>query len=195
MSVTFTPTNYLKGESAFSPVAPPNWWLQEMARFDDKLVIFPSAKAPTFILARRAVRCAGEELHTAIDKHTGKPIPQHPDTVFMRKHRLLRVCEILPGVLWDQRVFQKLAAHDIQRLGGATEVATRLDAMDAKKAAGIQADQDNELHARSTDAYRSYKTRIGERISLAKSQGRGNVIKHPVSVSVRKPSPPASLPA
>lgn len=181
--------NYLKGESAFSPIEPPAWWLHEMWLFDDRLVIFPSAKAPTFILARRAKFSAGEPLHTAVDKATGKPVPQNPDTVFMRNHRLLRVCEILPGVLWDQRIFRKLAAHDIQRLGGANEVATKLDAMDAAKAERIQKDQDSELHARSIDAYRDFKTRIGERISLAKTQGRGTLVKQPVSVLVQKPNP------
>lgn len=183
--------NYLKGESAFSPIEPPAWWLHEMWLFDAQLVIFPSAKAPTFVLARRAKFSAGEPLHTALDKATGKPVPQNPDTVFMHTHRLVRVCEILPGVLWDQRVFQKLAAHDIQRLGGATEVANRLDAMDAAKAATIQRTQEDEIHARSIDAYRDYKSRIGERISLAKSQGRGTLVKKPVSVLVQKPIPSA----
>lgn len=183
------PRNYLRGESTFTVDAPPDWWLREMALFDPLLVIFPSAKAPTFILARRAQYSAGETLHDAKDKETGKPIPQNPDTVFMRKHRLVRVCELLPGVLWDQRVFQKLAAHDIHRLGGPKKVADILDARDENDRAKIDRDQTDELVARSREAYRGYKYRVGERMSLAKSSGRGTLVKKPVSVQVRTPTP------
>lgn len=190
MSATSATTNLLKGDSNFTPTPPPAWWLREMALFDDQLVIFPSAKAPTFILARRARRSAGEPLHSEpIDTLTGKKTPQNPDTVFMHFNRLVRVCEILPGVIWDQRVFQKLAAHDIWRLGGASEVANKLDAIDDAKRVAVQKDIDAEGDARARDAYKGYKTRIGERLSLAKSQGRGDVKKTPVSVLVSKPQP------
>lgn len=163
---------------------PPAWWLHELELFDDRLVIFPSQQKMTFVLARRATRSKGESPHDA------KGVTQNPDTLIMATHRLVRVCEILPGVIWDQRVFQKLAAHDIQRLGGATAVADRLDAMDAARDAKIRKDQDDEVTARARAGYLGYKTRIGERISLAKSQGRGTLKTQPVSVPVRKPSTP-----
>ena len=163
---------------------PPAWWLHEMALFDDKLVIFPSQLRMTFILARRATRSAGESPHDV------KGLSQNLDTLIMAKHRLVRVCEILPGVIWDQRVFQRLAAHDIHRLGGARAVADRLDAMDDARRKQVQKDQDDEITQRAKAGYRDYKTRIGERISLAKTQGRGTLKKKTVSVSVRKPSTP-----
>lgn len=177
--------NWLKGvPNPFQVTAPPDWWLRELALFDPKLVIFPSQKRMTFILARKATRSAGESLHDV------KGVTQHPDTLLMRANRLVRVCEILPGVLWDQRIFQKLAAHDIQRLGGASEVATKLDAMDAAHEARVQRTQDADLEALSSDAYKHYKSRIGERLSLAPNRhGRGTVKKNPVSVHVRMPSP------
>lgn len=154
-----------------------------MALFDDKLVLFPSSKNATFILARRATRSGGESLHDV------KGLTQNPDTLFMNAHKLVRVCEILPGAIWNQRIFQKLAAHDIRRQGGPTEVANKLDAMDAKHRESVQRTQDSDGDAINRAAYRSYKTRIGERLSLAKSQGRGDVIKQPVSVLVSKPQP------
>lgn len=182
--------NLLKGDSNFTPTPPPAWWLREMALFDPELRIFPSAQAPTFILARVARVSGGEPLHSEpIDTLTGKKTPQNPDTVYMHFRGLVRVCEILPGVIWDMRVFQRLANHDIRRLGGAAEVANRLDAMDEAKRASIQRDIDDEGAARSRDAYKGYKTRIGERLSLAKSQGRGDIHKTPVSVLVSKPTP------
>lgn len=163
---------------------PPAWWLKEMALFDDKLVIFPSQQKMTFVLARRATKSKGESPHDA------KGLTQNPDTLIMATHRLVRVCEILPGVIWDQRVFQKLAAHDIHRLGGARAVADRLDAMDAKRDADVRKAQEDEITQRAKAGYRDYKTRIGERISLAKTQGRGTLKKKPISVSVRKSSTP-----
>lgn len=180
-------SNWLRVANPFDMVQPPEWWLKEMMLFDDKLVIFPSQLRMTFILARRATRTKGESPHGV------KGLTQNPDTLIMASHRLVRVCEILPGVIWDQRVFQKLAAHDIHRLGGASEVANRLDAMDAAKAQRIQADQENEVTARASDGYKAYKHTIGERISLAPNKhGRGVVKKNPVSVHVQKPIPPAS---
>lgn len=155
-----------------------------MALFDDRLVIFPSQKRATMILARKATRSAGESPHGI------RGLSQNPDTLLMAEHRLVRVCEILPGNLWDQRIFQKLAAHDIQRLGGAKAVADLLDARDDKRDAAIRRQQEDDLHAISLEAYRGYKHRLGERISLANPHGRGTVKKRPISVNVRKPQSP-----
>lgn len=190
MATTWTPTNLWKGQSNFSPTPPPTWWLEELHKFDDQLVMFPSAKAPTFILARKARISKGEPLHSEpADVHTGKKLPQNPDTVYMHFNRLVRVCEIMPGNLWDMRVFARLAAVDIRRQGGAAEFANRLDAADEARAKQVQRSIDDEGDARSRAAYRGYKSRIGERLTMAKTQGVGTLVKKPISVLVRKPSP------
>lgn len=185
--------NYWTGPNPAGLIPPPTWWLDEMRKFDSYLVLFPSIRQKgVYIMGRRAKHSHGEALHDARDSGTGKILPQNPDTVFMHEHRLVRVCAIAPGVLWDMRVFAKLAAHDIRRLGGATVVADRLDAMDEKNRHRIDIAQHDEVTARSRSAYLGYKTRIGERISLAKSQGRGTLVKKPVSVSVRQSSIPST---
>ena len=177
----------LRVANPFGVVEPPAWWLNEMRLFDDRLVIFPSQKRATMILARKATRSRGESLHDI------KGVTQNPDTIIMAEHRLVRVCEILPGVIWDMRVFQKLAAHDIQRLGGANRVADLLDARDQKQREQIERTQHDDLHAISSDAYAAYKTRIGERLSLAPNpHGRGTVTPNKVSVHVQAPSHPPS---
>lgn len=177
--------NVLRVPNPFQMTRPPAWWLNEMELFDPQLVIFPSQARMVFVLARRATKSAGESLHDV------KGLTQNPDTLLMHKHRLVRVCEILPGVIWDQRVFQKLANHDIRRLGGPKAVADRLDAQDTKRRETLQKDQDNEVTARASDAYRAYKYKIGERLSLtpANKHGRGDLHKTPVSVHVQKPIP------
>jgi hypothetical protein len=168
----------------FGMTYPPKWWLQEMWKFDDKLVIFPSQKNQTFILARRASRSAGEPLHDV------KGVSQNPDTIFMNRHKLVRVCEIVAGTIWDMRVFARLAAHDIHRLGGHKKVSQLLEAMDEKRAQTLQRDQEAEVDARAHDAYKAMKFAIGERISMAPNKhGRGSVKKKPVSVHVRAPKP------
>lgn len=178
--------NYLRVANPFHLTAPPAWWLQEMRLFDPQLVIFPSQKRMTFILARRATRSRGESPHDV------KGLSQNPDTLIMASNRLVRVCEILPGVIWDQRVFQKLAAHDIERLGGAAETANKIEARERTQQAAVQRAQEDEIHNRSVDAYRAYKSSIGERLSLAAtSHGRGIVKRNPVSVHVQKPIPSA----
>ena len=181
--------NTLRVPNPFQMTPPPAWWLKEMDLFDKRLVIFPSQQRMTFILARRAVRSKGESPHDL------KGITQNPDTLIMASNRLVRVCEILPGVIWDQRVFQKLAAHDIERQGGPREVANRLDAMDLKRQERLQKDQENEVAARAEDAYRAYAYKTGTRISLTPSgqHGRGETTPNKVSVHVQKPVPPARL--
>jgi hypothetical protein len=172
----------------FGVAYPPKWWLNEMWLFDDQLVIFPSQKAQTFILARRATRSKGESPHDV------KGVSQNPDTILMSRHRLVRVCEILPGVIWDNRVFQRLAAHDIQRLGGHKEVSLKLEAMDRQREDRINRRLEADGDAIARDAYKGMKYKIGERISLTPSgkHGRGDLHKKPVSVHVQKPSiPPA----
>ena len=166
---------------------PPAWWLKEMGLFDSRLVIFPSQQRMTFVLARRAVKTRGESPHDA------KGVTQNPDTLIMASNRLVRVCEILPGTIWDQRVFMKLAAHDIERQGGAREVANRLDAMDLRKREAIQREQENEVAARAADGYKAYAYKTGQRISLTPTgkHGRGAHTPHAVSVHVQKPNPPA----
>lgn len=177
----------LRVTNPFGVQEPPAWWLREMQLFDDRLVIFPSQKRATMILARKATRSRGESVHDI------KGVTQNPDTLLMAEHRLVRVCEILPGVIWDMRVFAKLAAHDIQRLGGATRVADMLDARDEKRRESIERTQQDDLHAISGDAYRAYKTRLGERLSLAPNpHGRGTVTPNRVSVHVRTPTHPPS---
>jgi hypothetical protein len=160
-----------------------------MDLFDPKLVVFPSQKRMTFILARRCTRTMGASPHDV------KGLSQNPDTIIMASNRLIKVCEILPGVIWDMRIFAKLAAHDIERLGGASEVANKLDAMDAKKRDEIQRDQDNEVTARAEAGYRAYAYRTGARISLTPTgqHGRGDTTPNKVSVHVQKPDPPARL--
>ncbi len=178
--------NTLDVSNPFQVTPPPAWWLHELDLFDPRLVIFPSQKRATFILARRATRSAGEMLHGV------KGLAENPDTLIMANNKLVRVCEIMPGVVWDQRVFQKLAAHDIERQGGAAEVANKLDAMDAKRADTIQKDQENEVAARASDGYKALKYVSGERVSLTPTGKHGRGPHTPNRVSVHaKPSPPA----
>lgn len=176
-------SNILRCSNPFQMVRPPKWWLEEMKRFDSDLVIFPSQTRMVFVLARRAKHSAGETLHTV------SGITQNPDTILMNRNKLVRVCEILPGVLWDMRVFQRLANHDIRRQGGPKAVADKLDRMDEKKRETIQRDQDSEVEARARDAYKLYGYKNGSRISLANRNGRGDVKKNPVSVRVPAPIP------
>jgi hypothetical protein len=176
-------SNILRCANPFQMTRPPKWWLNEMHLFDPELVIFPSQQRMVFVLARRAKHSAGESLHDV------KGLTQNPDTILMNRNKLVRVCEILPGVIWDQRVFKRLANHDIRRLGGPRAVADRLEAMDEKKRKTIQRDQDSEVEARARDAYKLYGYKTGSRISLANHNGRGDVKKNPVSVRVPAPIP------
>jgi hypothetical protein len=180
-------TNTLRCPNPFQIAEPPDWWLREMDLFDPKLVVFPSQKRMTFILARRCTRTKGESPHDV------KGLSQNPDTILMASNRLIKVCEILPGVIWDQRIFQKLAAHDIERQGGASEVANKLDAMDLKKRETDQRVQEAEVAARASDAYKAYAYKTGARISLnpANKHGRGDTTPNKVSVHVQKPTPSA----
>lgn len=182
--------NLLAVDNPFQLLPPPAGWLREMELFDDRLVLFPSQRGMTFILARRAVKSKGESPHDV------KGLSQNPDTLIMAANRLVRVCEILPGVIWDMRVFQKLAAHDIQRQGGPTEVANKLEEMDRVRRDTLQKDQNDAVTERARDGYKAYQYKVGGRISLTPTSkhGRGATAITPNKVSVHaKPVPPAPL--
>jgi hypothetical protein len=182
--------NFLRVANPFQIEAPPEWWLREMDLFDPKLVVFPSQKRMTFILARRCTRTKGAA------PHDEKGLSQNPDTIIMASNRLVKVCEILPGVIWDMRIFAKLAANDIERLGGASEVSNLLDRMDAKREETLQRDQDHEVTERAREGYKAYAYKVGTRISLnsnasSNKHGRGDTTPNKVSVHVQKPTPSA----
>ena len=179
---------WIRADNPFGLDPPPEWWLKELALFDPQLRIFPSQKRATFILARVATRSAGESPHDV------KGLTQNPDTLFMAARRLVRVCDILPGVIWDQRIFQKLAAHDIQRLGGGKQVANLLDDRDNRISDRIQRDQTDTLDAIGHSAWRGYQHRTGSLISLANPHGRGTVNRKPIHFDVGKSASPSPRP-
>jgi hypothetical protein len=154
--------NYFVADAnPFKLGAPPAWFLQEMARFDADLVMFPSLKDPVYRLARRARQSGG------VQPADAPGVQNHPDTIAMCNYKLVPVTTIVPGGRWGTHIFEKLAARDIWRLGGPNRVLTLIEHQEAEKKIAEQKAQDNELEARGADAYASYKYRTGQRVSMA----------------------------
>lgn len=154
--------NFLRGiPNPFGLDDPPEWWLQELAKFDDQLVLFPSQKDAVFRLGRKARASRGA-------KPADYPgVQNHPDTLVMCNHQLVPVTTVMPGAIWTHRVFEKLAERDTWRHGGADKVADILESNEQAQAAAVQREHESHADAIGHDAYASMKYRTGQRVSMA----------------------------
>jgi len=182
--------NWLTVPNPFGLQEPPKWWLRAMRTFDDQLVIFPSQKDPVFRLARRSRLSAG------IEPSDVPGVANHPDTVLMRNHGLVPVTTVVPGAIWDDRVFTHLAERDTWRMGGpnGSGAIRTLEALDEKAESLTNRKQVDELDQRSHDAYDAFKYRTGQRVSMAhkgaavnKRTGKRQFFDRSTSQSTGKP--------
>jgi hypothetical protein len=154
--------NWIRGlANPFHLAEPPKAWLRKMALFDPQLVIFPSQKRPLFVVARRCKHSRGiqpAEIHG---------VEKHPDTVICANKGLVPVTVMIPGAIWDDRVFKELAARDIERHGGADGMSRKLEAQDDAHEKAVHTQNNDQLDAINHDAYRAMKYRSGQRVSMA----------------------------
>lgn len=178
-------SNTLPLSNTFGIAQPPKWWLDALSVFDDQLVIFPSQKDPVYRLGRKSRLSAG------IEPSDVPGIENHPDTVIMRRNGLVPVTTVIPGAIWDLRVFKALAERDTQRLGGFEGTMRALEAQDQAAEAEIARVQEDELAARGVDAYASLQYRDGARVSLAHTGPTVNRRQGTPQVFDRKVAPTA----
>lgn len=172
--------NYLDDRNPHMLEAPPAWFLAELATFDPDLRLMPSVVHPVYRLCRVTSHSFG--MKALLADGTLKP---HPDTVRMADLGVVPVATItpVPGAMhWSRRIFTELAARDIWRQGGAKKAAEEIEAHEAAQKDTQKANAREELDQRSGDAYRSYKYRTGQRLSL---------VTPPASAD-RAPAAPAS---
>lgn len=157
--------NYLQTRNPFGLSEPPTWFLLELYAQDDQAVIFASETDPVYRVARKA-------------KH-GPPMLaflKHPDARLCRDHSLIPSISVIPtgvtGFSWA-RVLLNLQERDIQKQGGATEVADRLDAFDDLEEQQLRQRTADEAEQRGVDGYRLYKSLNGERVSLSYRKPEG----------------------
>lgn len=156
---------WLAGEpNPFNLVAPPAWFLADLAAYDPALVIFPSQQEGVYRVGRRVPGHLPPVLHF---------LRSQPDTQLYVKHRLVPVTSILPPPLvqWGPVIINDLAESDIQRVGG-WKAAVRLiedreDAADQKLDATIA----DEASLRAGAAWRAIKWRTGQTIDLGSRSG------------------------
>jgi hypothetical protein len=152
---------YLTAANPFQLPPPPAWFLKALAAYDPDLVIFPSHKDPVFRLARRCRFSQG------VKPGDVPGVENHPDTVFMCNRKLVPVTTIVPKSYWTLKTIEELAARDIWRKGGAKAIVGEIEANEEAQRRALDRKMNDELDARSSDAYKSFKYRAGERVSLA----------------------------
>lgn len=150
---------------------PPAWFLQQLHDYDADLVILPSRMVPfAYVIARRKKFSAG-----LTDKALMDTIDQK-DTKMCMKWGLVPVSLMYKtGPVWSaDSVLRTLRARDLWAHGGADKVADMLEEQERdEKRRQMQAIR-SDLWDRSGDAYRSYKRRTGQAVSLSPVQQRGN---------------------
>lgn len=152
---------WIERENKFGLVKPPQWFLHQLEVYDPELRLFYSARDPVFLLARRAAH----RLESAV---VGK-LHDHPDTRFLGAKGLILIRSFLPMITWTTEVIDYLYHADLWRHGGAQHAANAFESAEqAAKDRQARAFED-ECGARSSEAYRAAKTRLGQRIFLPSS--------------------------
>jgi hypothetical protein len=165
-SSNFNPAmNFIVEENPFGLASPPNWFLEEMWKFDPCLVIFPSKEEALYRLARRVEH--GSPLLTIAKKR--------PDTKVFWAHKLIPVTSILPApyVHWSPMLLADLAARDIRRQGGYKKAADALDALDATADAKLDAETADGATIRARASWREQKWTRGESVDLGARRRHG----------------------
>lgn len=158
--------NYLEGANPFNLVGPPDWFLDQLAAYDDQLVIFASQQEGVYRIAR---------------KHQGRSpriftfLQDKPDTKVYVAHNLVPVTSVLPPPLvqWGPTIINDLAEKDIQRVGGwqaaARILEDREDTNDRRLNANIRDDADHLARF----AWKALKWRTGQTIDLGSRKTAG----------------------
>lgn len=158
----FIGVNYLPDNPSMA--IPPAWFLQRIYDYDAMLVLLPSRQRPfAYVIARRRQFGAGITDKAIEDSITVS------DTKMCLLYGLVPVCLMFrTGDRWDaDPIIRSLAARDLWAHGGAEKVADQLEAQEeAEKQKTRQAIREQMWHL-SGDAYRSYKRRTGQAVSMA----------------------------
>lgn len=135
---------------------PPEWFLQELAAFDDQLVLYPSQEAYFYRLTRRRRLSPG--LSPALS--WGK------DSAVCVTEGLIPVTSFGGNITFSAHIFQWLRDRDQWQFRDPGQIADRLDEFDRQHERQTTTDMDAENTARARSMYHTYKTRVGERVSL-----------------------------
>jgi hypothetical protein len=77
------------------------------------------------------------------------------------------VTTVVPREHWGVQVFTQLTARDTWRAGGSNKVVALIEDQELRAAEKKRAQFNDEGAARHVDAYRSFKYRTGQRVSMA----------------------------
>lgn len=153
-----TIVNWIVDRNPFSLPKPPEWFLRQLALFDDQLVIIPSRYEYVYRLMRRRKLTAivpNQKLAPDLDT-------SNSDFALAAEYKLVPVQTILPTAQWGETIFSWLRDRDIWTHGGATAAADALDAQDQAKRDQQQAKMLDELDQLSSSTYFAYKRRTGQ---------------------------------
>lgn len=158
----FVGVNYI-GDNPVMAV-PPAWFLQRIYDYDAMLVLLPSRTRPyAYVIARRRQFGAGISDKAIEDTITVS------DTKMCLLYGLVPVCLMFRmGDRWDaDPIIRTLMARDLWAAGGADKAADMLEAQEEAEKARTRKQIRDDMWDRSGDAYRSYKRRTGQSVSMA----------------------------
>lgn len=167
-------SNFLaSAPNPFNLAGPPDWFLDDLAAYDDQLVIFPSQEDGTYRVAR---------------KHQGRTPPVYtflkdrPDTKTYVAHRLIPITSILPPPLvqWGPVIINDLAERDIQRAGGWQEACRLLEDAEDTKEARLNRNIRDDADELARFAWKAIKWRTGQTLDLGARKPEGARSRTPV---------------
>ena len=165
--------NWIADTNRWNLPVPPEWFLQKLWSFDDKLVIVPSrmdppiGARPHYLLARRRLHSAGLGDVAVLDN-------KHPDTNMCVVNGLIPVgpLRFRPGVNTFTEaglisLLDDLRSRDMWAVSGRDKdpdaVWKAVEAAEAEHEGKERRSLRDSFYHRARDAYRSLKARTGQR--------------------------------
>jgi len=160
-------SNYLaSGPNPFNLVGPPDWFLDQLAAYDDQLVIFPSQEEAVYRIARK---------HQGRSPRIFNFLAERPDTKQYVAHNLVPVTSVLPPPLvqWGPVIINDLAEKDIQRVGGWKEAARLLEDREDTQERRLNANIRDDADHLARFAWKALKWRTGQTVDLGARKAEG----------------------
>jgi hypothetical protein len=157
--------NFIPTPNPFNLATPPDWFLDELAAYDEDARIFASETDGVYRIGRKAKH--GPAMMGLLN---------HPDAKTMRRHGLVPSTSVLPTNVAGQdwaKVLIGLMERDTWGAGGADAAADTLDEWDRQEEERLKRDFEAENDARAGDCYRLIKNLAGERLGMAYRKPHG----------------------
>ena len=140
-------TNWIVDTNPWNLSAPPEWVLQQMATYDNQLVLMPGLAQPVYRLMRYSKAAKAF-----------KPLMNDSESARCWKYGVVPVTSILPNANWHSLILW-LQTHDIWAHGGAEGAERALIEKERAEAEALDRASDDALDQRGASSWFARQSR------------------------------------